>query len=367
MVASGTRLTVLPTLAVFKCFVRPIVLIMDLQAVKVLLEAQDKTFKTAIDIVVEQLKSRIQLAEGTIADLIKSLEYTQSETKDLQNEVKVLRKSDIENKATIDILKLRIEELEKRQNYQEDYQRRNNLRFTGIQEHSGGETWEETAETISKLLEEKLQLPKMKLERAHRTGPTSSSPRTIVARFERFGDREAVLRNARKLKGTRIYVNEDLCPASQELKKSQFPLLKQAREAGKIAYFRHTKLIVKDRTTQQSRDSGDDVLVGRVSGDVTTQLGAGVMWPGPADPAVAGPVAEERSGAPIPAIAGASAVSPAAAAALGASAKATSPPSTPGELATSGTGADGSTSDMSVASGTPQQDQRARLRRSRKK
>ena len=105
------------------------------------------------------------------------------------------------------------------------------------------------------------------------------------------------------------------------------------------------------------------MLVGRVSGDVTTQPGAGAVWAGPADPAVAGPVAEERSGAPIPAVAGASAVSPAAAAAPGASAKATSPPSTPGELATGGTGADGSTNDMSMASGTPQQDQRARRRR----
>lgn len=196
---------------------------MDLEAIKVLLEAQDKTLRTALDIIVDQLKSRIQDAETTISDLTRSLEYTQAEVKDLQSEIRALKKDESESKTTITALQTRNEELEKRANYQEDYNRRNNLRITGIQEQAG-ETWEETANTVSRLLEAKLQLPPMELERAHRTGPvTPSRPRPVVVRFERFRDREATIRNARKLKGTGIYINEDLCPASQELKKSQIP------------------------------------------------------------------------------------------------------------------------------------------------
>ena len=87
---------------------------MELEAIKVLLETQSKSFKTAIDIVVEQLTSRIQTIEGTIADLIKSLEFTQAEAKDLQSEVKVLRKSNTEKKTLIESLMQRIEELERR-------------------------------------------------------------------------------------------------------------------------------------------------------------------------------------------------------------------------------------------------------------
>lgn len=76
----------------------------------------------------------------------------------------------------------------------------------------------------------------MDLERAHRVGPVSASrPRTVLARFERFGEREAVLRNARKLKETGIFINEDLCAASQAKEQSQFPLMKEARSQGKIA------------------------------------------------------------------------------------------------------------------------------------
>ena len=69
----------------------------------------------------------------------------------------------------------------------------------------------------------------------------------IIAHFSRFGDREAVTRNVTKLRGTRIFINEDLCPASQSIRKAQLPQLKQARSEGKVAYFRHTRLIVKER------------------------------------------------------------------------------------------------------------------------
>lgn len=90
----------------------------------------------------------------------------------------------------------------------------------GIEEQSNGETWEETAKIITKMVEEKLQVPAVTLKRAHRTGSaTHSRPRTIIARFVKYSDREAVLRKARKLKGTGIYINDDLCPASQEIKK----------------------------------------------------------------------------------------------------------------------------------------------------
>ncbi|KAK3874082.1 hypothetical protein Pcinc_020952 [Petrolisthes cinctipes] len=68
-----------------------------------------------------------------------------------------------------------------------------------------------------------------------------------MARFTRFNDREAVMRNVRKSRGSRIFVNEDLCPSSHNIRKAQFPALKEARSQGKISYFRHTKLIIKEK------------------------------------------------------------------------------------------------------------------------
>lgn len=91
----------------------------------------------------------------------------------------------------------------------------------------------------------------MNTERAHRMDKAdSSATRAIITRFEKFSDREAALQNARKVKGTGIYVNEDLFPASQAVKHSQLLSLKQARLEGEIAYFKHTKLAIKEKTPQ---------------------------------------------------------------------------------------------------------------------
>ena len=219
---------------------------MELEAFKLLLEAQERTLRSAMDIVVKQMQERIQLVEGTVTDLIKSLEFSQAELKDLKDEAKKLRTSSNEQQTIIERLQSKVQALEQRVNYQEDYNRRNNLRITGLQEQPRGETWEQTAANVSKLLQDKLQLPSVNLERAHRVGHGASPhPRPVIVRFEKFSEREATMRNAKKLKGTGIFVNEDLCPASMEIKKNQLPLMKQARNDGKIAFFRHTRLIIR--------------------------------------------------------------------------------------------------------------------------
>lgn len=178
--------------------------------------------------------------ESTISDLTRSLEYTEAEVGELKGELKELSKSDLEKQKTINELMASVRELEERTNHQEDYSRRNNLCISGMGESPSGETWEITTKMVQTLFEDKLQLPPMKLERAHRTGQFGQLKLpTVVARFEKFGDREAVLRNARKLNGTGIFINEDLCQASREKLNSQLPLLKHARSEGKIAFFKY--------------------------------------------------------------------------------------------------------------------------------
>jgi len=44
-----------------------------------------------------------------------------------------------------------------------------------------------------------------------------------------------------------MFVNEDLSAETLQRRKDQLPKLKQANQAGKIAYFVLDKLIIKDR------------------------------------------------------------------------------------------------------------------------
>lgn len=155
---------------------------------------------------------------------------------------------------------MQIKALEDRCNYQEDYSRRNNLRVSGVAERPGGETWEQTAVLVKSLFLQQLQLSDVTIERAHRTGkPSPQGHRTIVVRFATFTDRELVMRNTNKLSGTKIYINEDLCPASQTILRSQLPQLKKARSEGKVAFFRHTTLVIKEKTTTNAAPPSNNV------------------------------------------------------------------------------------------------------------
>lgn len=235
---------------------------MDSTVLKTMLESQERAFKTALDIVVTQMNGHIDKLEGKVSDLTSSLEFTQREVDDLKSTAKEYEKEKKDFTKKIDQLTeqvessaMKIKELEERTNYQEDYSRRNNVRISGVEEHEPNETWEQTTVAVTSLLENKLLMPGIELERAHRVGVRRDArPRPIVARFSRFCDREAVMRNSNKLRGTNIFVNEDLCASSQAVKNAQMPQLKQARAQGKIAYFRHTKLIIKERTNKDAEN-----------------------------------------------------------------------------------------------------------------
>lgn len=236
---------------------------MDQTIIKTLLESQERAYKSAMEVVVKQLTEQVRKLETTVSDLTTSLEFTQREVDDLKSTVRNYEKEKQEAKTMMEKLvdevessNSKVQDLEDRVNYQDDYSRRNNLRISGMEEPSGGETWEQTATSVTTLLENKLQLPGLVLERAHRVGQRrDAAPRTIVARFARYSDREAVMRNARKLKGTNIFINDDLCAASQAIKSAQMPKMKQAKAQGKIAYFIRTKLIIKERDNRE-HDAG---------------------------------------------------------------------------------------------------------------
>ena len=235
---------------------------MDKDLLKTLLQTQQEAYKGATEMLTNQFNNKIVQLESKISELQRSLEFSQQEITELATEKRKIISERSEDRKRLseltddnELLRTRLSDLEARLNYNEDHSRRNNLRISGVTESEGGETWEQTAVSLKSLLENKLELPPLRIERAHRTGQrVDNKPRTIVARFTSYADREMVMRNARKLKGTRIYINEDLCPASQEIVKQQLPRLRKAKQEGKIAYFRHTKLIIKERNQPSNRE-----------------------------------------------------------------------------------------------------------------
>ena len=60
-----------------------------------------------------------------------------------------------------------------------------------------------------------------------------------------------------KIKGTNIFLNEDVSPATQSIRNAKMGELQAARQRGLIAYFSGTKLVTKTKrsTTQLSHEN----------------------------------------------------------------------------------------------------------------
>ena len=102
---------------------------------------------------------------------------------------------------------------------------RDNLIFSNIPGEGINEDPEkQVRELISKTLLIRDDVP---FERAHRMGRfTQDRTRSIVVKFSRFEDKMIVLRNAFRLKGSKVGINEQFPAKINERRKLLLPILK---------------------------------------------------------------------------------------------------------------------------------------------
>ena len=102
-------------------------------------------------------------------------------------------------------------ELENKCDELEQYSRRNVIRIRGIPEKAG----EETDAVVRELAEKKLdvKIAAHDIVRSHRVGRKGegkATPRDVIASFTTHNVKTAIMRNGKKLKGSQIFVNEDM-------------------------------------------------------------------------------------------------------------------------------------------------------------
>ena len=114
----------------------------------------------------------------------------------------------------------------------EDGSRRNNLRMDGIKQ-TENETWEECERKVQSVLTNKLGIAEVHIERAHRGG--------MLKR-----DKSNIMKNANKLKNTGIYINEDFCKETNDIRKSLWPKVQELRKQNKYAYIQYNRIISRD-------------------------------------------------------------------------------------------------------------------------
>ena len=172
--------------------------------------------------------------EKKFEELEKSINYLSSEYDDFKKEIKEQNSAIDKCREDLDHDLYKIKELENRVIMAESRSMRDNLIFSNIPEEGINEDPEKKVrELISKTLLIKDDVP---FERAHRMGRfTQDRTRPIVVKFSRFKDKMNVLRNAFKLKGSKVGINEQFPAEINERRKLLLPILKQEKSKGNPA------------------------------------------------------------------------------------------------------------------------------------
>ena len=189
---------------------------------------------------IKQLKDNTRYLEESLTvnrDLVEEkLNTLKSQMRSIQNEVN-------ESKA----------ELKEQLRIQKDRLRRNNISAKSIEEDEN-ETWENTENKLRSFLYDELEITdELYIERAHHVRRrkdvkfnSNNTPRTIVAKFLDYKEKEEVMRRRYKLKDTTYSVREDFSKETVEIRKKLWDQVKKLREDGKYAVIKYDKIVTRD-------------------------------------------------------------------------------------------------------------------------
>ena len=159
-----------------------------------------------------------------------------------EQKIAILEPAVVENTESLQPLLDRVRFLEGRAEDAEGRSRRNNIRLVGLPEGLEGQDMATYLEEwILSLLPKDALTPHFSIERAHRVParkpPPGSYPRPVILRMLHFKDRDAILREMRKLKeilveNTKIMLFPDYTLAVQHQRNSFIVVKRKLRELG---------------------------------------------------------------------------------------------------------------------------------------
>lgn len=123
-------------------------------------------------------------------------------------------------------------------NDNEQYSRRCNVRIHGIPEKKDENCYEVVTEFCKQDLG--CEFGVHEIDRTHRVGkPKDDSPRVLIVKFCSYQSKAKVMKSRRNLKGSSMYVNEDLTAFNKDLfpTDESFSLDKRRKSSGETTYW----------------------------------------------------------------------------------------------------------------------------------
>ncbi|XP_070550127.1 myosin-1-like [Ptychodera flava] len=196
-----------------------------------------------------KLSKRMEDVETQYTELDKAMQFA-------DNDIGKLKEENIELKAEVQKLQIKLDEFNKRTEQVESsaislerYSRNYNLRFGGIPEVED----ENCIEIIKKLAAEKFKMADILIDNAHRSPNLKvghskpAKPRHIIVKFPLRVQRSVLLRNWRTaLRGTDIFVKPDLCHTDYKVKQSLRSVMDKAYNDKKKVKFVNGHLFINN-------------------------------------------------------------------------------------------------------------------------
>ena len=191
---------------------------------------------------VDTLTASQNVNTGSLEEIKKSLEFCHTtsqkaldECQQNSEQLKALQQAHNNEKLEKAKLLSMCKKLQDQVTKVESQSRRDNLLIDGLAEYDG----ENCEALVRDLMRSKLKLDSVdgiQLVLCHRLGVWrrgSPRPRTMIIKFQWYGDRMRVWKSRKNLQGTNTYINEDFPREIQQKRKILMPILKKSQIAGK--------------------------------------------------------------------------------------------------------------------------------------
>ncbi|KAH9379177.1 hypothetical protein HPB48_011826 [Haemaphysalis longicornis] len=204
----------------------------------------------------DTIETRFAKPEAMIAEMNKNLGVTQGRIEDVSNLVS-------QQANVIRSLSQRVDELQEKSVDMEDRSRRLNLVFYGVDDTDQLEKWDQSEKLIQKICKDKLGIQLKSVQRAHRIGRfTGKTKRPIVVNFSSYKEKQDVLVNAKKFKGTNYSVSQDYSPETRSVRKHLWEYGKAKKEdKSNNVKLNFDKLIINDKAFRWDKEKEEVVPV----------------------------------------------------------------------------------------------------------
>ena len=240
--------------------------------VKEMLEVQAKSYRTLVEMLLNEVKDKLKSLRKDVVDLKSSLQFTQKDVDENKSKVEDVQRKSMIQATMIDSVMNGLDDLDGKADCLENQSRRNNIKVFGIPEEQN-ESWESCESKVKKAIADKLQIKdEITIERAHRVGPCANQrgpchqsrrqqgsqdgPRPIVAKLMSWKQKTTkVIKEARTKKPKEICFREDFSNKVLARREELVPEMLQARQEGHTAYLVMDRLIIRKKKPPDGTES----------------------------------------------------------------------------------------------------------------